>query len=99
MIVRLKAEFSDEKVIIQEFLREKIYQNPESKVTDYTTPDLSEPSKGIIDAVDKFNYGLMSKTEFTEYLYRVFGESTGFWVRSVNAFVDDGPIGFIEYLF
>jgi hypothetical protein len=71
MIVRFKAGSE----VINEFLSEKVYHSPYLLSTDYPTPKIDEAPIDLLDAVDKFNYGLMSKTELTEFLYRVFGNS------------------------
>lgn len=65
---------------------------PEKRIRDYynySVPNLQEDPTNTLDAIDKFNYGLLSKTETGDFLYRQFRGVADFYFREVpNAIVE-----------
>jgi hypothetical protein len=44
--------------------------------SDVPVPDLSQSPNGVLDHIDHVNYAIMSKTQFTEFLYRYTQDNT-----------------------
>lgn len=87
MKITINAELSDGTVKTVELSKETYYQvirDGNFYWNEYPTPDLSEPTSSILQAVDNLNYGVMSKTEFTEFLYRISGSSMEWYAKEIN---------------
>jgi len=77
---------------------ENVLPNTTKELDQIIVPNLNESPVNILDALDKFNYDLLSQTETTEYLYRFSRHGSDFYLGGgftdalTGAFMDVGEV-------
>lgn len=75
---------------------ENVLPNTTKELEQIIVPNLNESPVNVLDALDKFNYDLLSQTETTEYLYRFSRHGSDFYLGGgftdaiKGAFIDAG---------